>query len=154
MAAPSVYTVVREILTTDREMTADAVISRARAKGVTTPAPAIRRVIYNTRSELRKRAKAAPAAARQTAQPKPSPAPEAAPAAPVAPSPVPVAAAAPAPSDLSTVFANVTLVNQVLGRCGGVDNVRQVAEAVRACGGVDAFLQHIDLVAGLRGGAV
>lgn len=27
---------------------------------------------------------------------------------------------------------------------------RRVAEAVRACGGVDAFLQHLDLVAGIR----
>jgi hypothetical protein len=31
-----------------------------------------------------------------------------------------------------------------------VDQARQVAEAVRACGGIDAFLQHLDLVAGIR----
>jgi hypothetical protein len=48
------------------------------------------------------------------------------------------------------VFANVALVNKVVGTAGGVEQARQVAEAVRSCGGVDSFLQHLDLVAGIR----
>jgi len=55
------------------------------------------------------------------------------------------------PSGLAAVLANVALVNQVVGLCGGPDQARKVAEAVAACGGVDAFLQHLDLVAGIRG---
>ena len=50
-------------------------------------------------------------------------------------------------------MANVALVNAVVGTCGGAEQARQVAEAVRACGGVDAFLQHLELVAGIRGPA-
>ena len=48
------------------------------------------------------------------------------------------------------MFANVALVNEVVGTAGGVEQARQVAEAVRSCGGVDAILQHLDLVAGIR----
>jgi hypothetical protein len=51
---------------------------------------------------------------------------------------------------LSGVLANVALVNKAVGAAGGVEQARQVAEAVRSCGGVAAFLQHLDLVAGIR----
>ncbi len=52
---------------------------------------------------------------------------------------------------LASVLANVALVNAVVGAYGGAESARRVAEAVRACGGVDPFLQHLDLVAGIRG---
>ncbi|MBY0458369.1 MAG: hypothetical protein K2V38_13600, partial [Gemmataceae bacterium] len=55
-----------------------------------------------------------------------------------------------AATDLGSTLSNVSLVNAVFGVCGGADPARQVAEAVRACGGVDAFLQYLDLVAGIR----
>ena len=48
------------------------------------------------------------------------------------------------------MFSNIALVNKV-AREAGVEQARQVAEAVRACGGVEAFVQHLELVAGIRG---
>jgi hypothetical protein len=62
--------------------------------------------------------------------------------------PAPSAAKSSSP-DLTNVFANVAVVNKVVGTAGGVEPARQVAEAVRWCG-VEAFLQHLDLVAGIR----
>ena len=52
--------------------------------------------------------------------------------------------------DLSAAFDNVARVNTVAGACGGIETAREVAEAVRPCGSVDAFLQCLDLVAGIR----
>jgi hypothetical protein len=136
MPAVSVSPVVRAILTADNTLSADEVIKRAKAKGVTAPDSNIRDTVYNIKSELRKKAaKPAPAAARETK----------APAAP--------AAVAVAPSDLASILANVAQVDTAVGACGGVDHARQVAEAVRACGSVDAFLQHLELVAKMRGGS-
>jgi hypothetical protein len=155
---PSVYTVVRELLTANLNLSADDAIRRVKARGISLPDPKVRRVVHNTRNELKKKAtKAAPAAARQTAGPKPRPAVKPAtsaarpaPAAKPTPAPVRPAPAASGAPDLSAVFANVALVNRVVAACGGVENARQVAEAVRVCGGVDVFLQHLDLVAGIR----
>lgn len=142
MPNPSPYTVVREILTANLDLTADEVMTRAKKQGVTTRPDELRRIVHNTRSELRKRAaQAAPAAGQAKAASRPAvPAVPAAPAGQVAP-------------EFAAVLANVARVNQVLGLCGGTENTRQAAEAVRACGGVDAFLQHLELVAGIRGSA-
>jgi len=110
---------------------------------VTASAASIRTVVHNIKSDLRKaaarKAKPAPAAARQTL-PK---------ATPTATLPTPLSSPAP---KVSAVFANVALVNQVVGAAGGVEEARKVAEAVRTCGGVEAFLQHLDLVAAIRAG--
>ena len=62
-----------------------------------------------------------------------------------------VAAPLPATIDVAGVLANVAMVNTAVGVSGGVEQARKVAETVRACGSVDAFLQHLDLVAQLRG---
>jgi hypothetical protein len=138
--------VVREILTQDINLPTDEVIKKAKAKGVTAPDKSVRDTIYNIKSELKKQAakggaKPAPAAARATKTA-------------VVPAPVVVPASAPALAssapDLSSVLANVALVNKVAGACGGVDQARQVAEAVRACGSVEAFLLHLDLVVQVR----
>lgn len=53
-------------------------------------------------------------------------------------------------SDLTDIFKNVNLVNKVVGIVGGADHARQVAAAVKACGSVEAFLQHVELVEGIR----
>lgn len=131
--------VVRDILTENIDLSADDVIGEAKRRGVRAPDKSIRTLVHNIKSDLKKAAaKATPVrAAARTTTPK---------AAPVA-----VVATAPATTDLTGVFANVTLVNQVVSAAGGVENARRVAEAVRACGGVDAFVQHLDLVAGIRG---
>ena len=147
MPAPTMSSVVRTALTGNINLSADEVITLARAKGVTAPDRSIRDSVYNIRSELRRKAaksvggatppKPVPAAARATSA---QPAPKAVAEPPVVP-----------PSDLSGVLSNVALVNTVVGASGGVEQARQVAEAVRACGSVDAFLQHLDLVAKVRG---
>ena len=140
MPAVAASTVIRTILTDDINLLADEVIKRARAKGVTGPDKSLRDTVYNVKSELRKKgAKPAlvPAAARETKAP---------PAAPA----VTATLSSPA-QDVASVLANVALVNSVVGTCGGAEPARKAAEAVRACGGVDAFLQHLDLVAGIRG---
>ncbi|MBN9517062.1 hypothetical protein J0H58_00860 [bacterium] len=51
---------------------------------------------------------------------------------------------------VSEVLSNVALVNATITAAGGVEQVKQVAEAVRACGGPDQFAQYLDLVAGIR----
>jgi hypothetical protein len=127
--------VVRSILSTNLKLPADDVIKQARTRGVTASDKSLRDTIYNLRSGLKKKAAktaSVPSAARATTAPKPAP-------------------AAPPVPDLSAVLSNVALVNTVVGACGGVEHARKVAEAVRACGGVDAFLQHLDLVAQVRG---
>lgn len=125
------YGVVREILASNMEMDANEAIRRAKARGLRAPDPKIREAVHSVRSEARRKAKASPSAARETVAPKEP-------------------AVAPASPDLGAVFANVNLVNRVVGVAGGVENARQVAEAVRACGTVDTFLQHLELVAGIR----
>jgi hypothetical protein len=130
--------VVRDILTVDPTLSADDVIKRAKARGLKTAEGVLRATVHNVRSELKKKAARAATAA---ATP-----PATAPAAPAA-TPVP---ASPIPADLTSVLANVARVNAVVEACGGVEPVRQAAEAVRACGGVDGFLVHLDLVAGIR----
>jgi hypothetical protein len=145
---PAVVTssVVRSILSTNINLSADDVIRKAKDKGVTAPEASIRTTIYNIKSELKKKAakganapKPVPAAARTTS---PKPAPKSTTPAVSAPTP-----------DLSSILANVALVNTVVDACGGIEPARKVAEAVRACGGVEAFLQHLDLVAKVRGEA-
>ncbi len=147
-----VSTVVREILAGDINLSADEVIKKAKARGLTAPDSSIRYTAHNIKSELKKKLakgtapKAVPAAARATKSAAPAlvPVPEAVVVA------VPAVVAAPAPG-LAAVLANVALVNTVVGACGGAESARQVAEAVRACGSVEAFLQHVELVAGIRG---
>lgn len=153
MPAPSAYTVVREILTADINLSADAVLQKARARGVTDPGAKVRKVIYEVRGTLRKKAglPATPAAAAPAKPAAAKPAPAAARTTPApAPAAAPAPVAAPEVPDLQSIFANVNLVNKILGLVGSADVAKQVAHAVQACGGVEAFLQHVDLVAGLR----
>jgi hypothetical protein len=143
--------IVRDILTQDINLSTDDVIKKARTKGVTAPEKSVKDTIYNIKSELRKKA------AKTGTKPAPKPASAAARATKTAvPEPVVTPASARTPSspapDLAATLANVALVNTVVGACGGVEQARQVAEAVRACGSVEAFLQHLDLVAKVRGG--
>jgi hypothetical protein len=140
--------IVRDILSQDINLSADEVIKKARAKGVTAPDSSVRDTIYNVRSELKKKA-AKPGA--KTTAPKSAPAPTA--ARKTAPAPKAVRIPLSPNPDVAATLANVALVNTVVGACGGVEPARQAAEAVRACGSVDAFLQHLDLVAKVRGQA-
>ena len=103
--------------------------------------------IVNVRSLLKKDAGGRPSAA--------TPAPLATkpiPAKPVLAKPVPAKPAADKASSgkLGAVLSNVALVNAVVTACGGVENARSAAEAVQACGGVGPFIQHLELIAGLR----
>jgi hypothetical protein len=159
----SISQVVRTILTENLALPADEVIKKAKARGVVQSENTIRNLVYNIRSELKKKmargsvasrtssparpevaAKSASTSAKPTASTKLSP-PVRKPSA---------SAKLPAPSrgpaDVAHVFANVTLVNEVIGVCGGVEHARQTIEAVQACGGVKAFLQHLDLVAAIK----
>jgi hypothetical protein len=84
--APTTWTVVREVLTANLNLTADEVILKAKAKGVKAPDDVIRRTVYDVRKTLRQKAAKAPLA------PKPVPAPR-------APAPDPASPpAAPAPA--------------------------------------------------------
>ncbi len=141
MADLSTSGVVREILTGDPEMPTDEVIRRAMAQGLRVTEEQIRKSVNNQRNPIRAKVAAAKAA-REPVPPK------------VAPPKVASAAAAPAPepSGLAAVLNNVALVNEVVGLCAGVENARRTAEAVQTCGGLEAFLQHLALVATIRGG--
>lgn len=145
--------IVRGILSADLNLTADRVIEQAKAKGVKGTPQTLRQLIYNVKSELKKKAtpSTVASAARQI------PRPQRRPAAPIVnTSPAAVQASfqktTAAPAGLAGVFANVALVNKVVGLCGGPENARQVADAARTCGGLEAFVQHLDLVAGIRAG--
>jgi hypothetical protein len=137
MAELSTSGVVREILTGDPEMPSDEVIRRAKSKGLRVSDEQIRKSINNQRNPIRAKVaakKVAPTVASEAVPPKAAP-----------------AATTGAP-DLAGVLGNVALVNTVVGLCGGVENARRTAEAVQACGGLGAFLQHLELVATIRGG--
>jgi hypothetical protein len=172
MATASMSSILRTILTANPGLSNDEVVRKAKARGVSKPDAVIKHNLYNIRAEFNKLSSQAvpiPAksAARQTSAPKPvvtpKPAPVAvqtgerkasAPKSLTAVKPATNTAATSSPAvDLDGVFSNVTLVNTVVTVCGGVDQTRQVAEAVRACGNLEAFLQHLDLVAGLRASA-
>lgn len=140
MAKPSVSGIVRDLLTGDPEMPTDDVIRSAKAKGLKVTDEQIRKSVNNQRNPIRAKVaagKAVPAAARETAPPKAAP-------------PVSAPAEATAGPDLAGVLGNVARVNEVVGLCG-VENARRAAEAVQACGGLEAFLQHLELVATIRG---
>src|SRR5579883_3519290 len=135
MQAPAMTPTIRSILSANINLTADEVIRKALDKSM-------RDTVYNIKSELRKKAEKAtpaPAAAREIKAPKPASTTSAVPAPPA--------------GDLAAMLANVSLVNTVVGVCGGIDQARQVAEAVRSCGSVEAFLQHLEVIAQVRGGA-
>src|SRR5262245_46135089 len=137
MPTAAISPTVRSILSANIDLSADEVIRKAKEKGVTAPEASIRSAVHNIRSELKRggatKPAPAPAAARATKPPKPA-APKPVTLVPV---PVPVPALASSTPELSSVLANVALVNTVAGVCGGIDSARQVAEAVRACGGVE-----------------
>ncbi len=73
MIAKPVWSVVREILSANMALTADEVITRAKANGVKAPDDVIRTTVHNVRKKLKQKAagpaKVAPAAARQTTAP-------------------------------------------------------------------------------------
>lgn len=145
MPAPTISPVVRAILSEDMALSADEVIQKARARGLRAPDKSIREAVYTIRSELRK-------ARRSTAKPVPAAARETKPEVVVEGVAVPVTVSVPSSApDLATMLANVALVNTAVGVSGGIEQARKVAEAVRACGTVDAFLQHLDVVAQVRG---
>ena len=141
MPAPVTSVVVRDILKKHPTLEIGEIVKRAKARGVTSPDKSIQTTIYNEKSKLRNAEKVAPAAARTTTSPSTVPT--------VATAKIEVSAV-PVVSGLAGVFANVAQVNKVVDLTGGVENARAVAEAVNACGGVEAFLQHLDLVAGIR----
>ncbi|QDU20559.1 hypothetical protein [Urbifossiella limnaea] len=136
-ASPSVSSVVRAILSADLDLSADEVVAKAKAQGLTASDTSIRASVYNIRGELKRKPGQTPKAA--VAPSKPASAPVAAPV-----------AQAPAPVAVTTVLSNVALVNGAVAASGGVEQARKVAEAVRACGGPEAFAQYLDLVAGIR----
>jgi hypothetical protein len=138
MPAP-MSSVVRPILSANINLSADEVIKLARDKGVKAPEKSIRDSIYNIRSELKSKGA------------KPAPAPAAARTTAPAAKSVPAAVSSSPAANLGAVLSNVALVNTVVGVSGGVEQARQVAEAVRACGSVEAFLQHLEVVAQVRG---
>jgi hypothetical protein len=163
MAAPSMSSVLRGILTANPALSTAEVVKKAKAAGLTQPDSTIKHNLYNIRAEFSKltarAALPAKSVARQTSGRKPASATkrtnamiQTKTAAQAKPSNgVAGASAHSAPlANLAGVFSNVTLVNEVVGACGGVEPTRQVAEAVRACGSLEAFLQHLDLVAALR----
>jgi hypothetical protein len=71
--APTVWSVVRDILSTNLLLSADEVITKAKAKGAKAPDDVIRTTVYNVRKKLKQKAtqpaKVVPAAARQTTNP-------------------------------------------------------------------------------------
>lgn len=122
MPVPVMSSVVRAILSDDINLSADEVIKRSRAHGVTTPEQSLRTTTHNIKSDLRKKAakagvKPVPAAARTTKSPEPAPVPT-------------VVATKASAHDLASVLAAVALVNSVVGVCGGTEQARKVAEAV------------------------
>ncbi len=147
MAQLSTSGVVRKILMSNPEMLTDEVVRRAKAQGLRVPDKAIRHSVHNQRNSVRDQVagstKVALAAARNTTPAKAAAVPSAVVAV--------VAATAPA-AELTSVLANVALVNKIVGLCGSVENVRQAAEAVQACGGLEGFLRHLELVATIRAG--
>jgi hypothetical protein len=71
--APTVWSVVRDILSTNLSLTADEVITKVKAKGLKAPDAVIRGTVHTVRKKLKHKAggtaKVAPAAARQTPAP-------------------------------------------------------------------------------------
>ena len=143
MSTETASSVIRAALSTDISLTGDQLIEQVKAAGIKASPQTVKNLSYNIRGQLRKAmGKPAPAkaAARKTAPPKPR----------STESMAPVTTLTATMTDLTRVLANVALVNKVVGLVNGPENVRQVVDAVRACGGVEAFLQHLDLVAGIR----
>ena len=163
MSTLSISQVVRTILAENLALPADEVIKKAKSRGVVQSENTIRNLVYNIRSELKKKAARGSIPSRTTTPIRPEIAAKSAstsgkPTVATKLSP-PIrkpstSAKFPAPSrgpaDVAQVFANVALVNKVIGACGGVEHARQTIEAVQACGGVKAFLQHLDLVAAIK----
>ncbi len=65
----SVYTAVREILVADGTLSTDEIVTRAKARGVTKPDAAIRKVVNKTKSELKLRSQKNKKVGRKLIQP-------------------------------------------------------------------------------------
>jgi len=127
-APPSPYTVARQVLTADPDLSTEEVFARVKERGVTKADSDIREAIHTTRSDLRRKgARTVPAATRVTNEPKPI------------------------ALDEARVFAGVILANKTARLCGGVAKAREIVEAIRACGGTDTFLKQLELVAEIIG---
>jgi hypothetical protein len=138
----SAYTLAREALADEPELSTDDLVTRLKARGITKKDPDIREIIRKTRGEIRRKAKKAEGA---TARPIPVPSAAAVTVPPPAVTPV---APAPAAAD---PFAGVRLANRTAAACGGIAKAREIAEAIRTVGGIDAFLERLDLVADILG---
>lgn len=131
MATQSLLSVVRDIVTKDPTVGVADIAQMVKRAGLKVTDRAAKKAFHNAKAAVRTAGPTvAPAAARETAAPAP-------------------AMSSPGLT-LTTVLANVALVNKVVEAAGGVEPARHLAEAVRSCGGVDEFLQHLDLVAGIR----
>ncbi len=144
MAEMTMSGMIRKILTPNFDLAADEVVRRVIAKGLSTSPKSILANVYNMKSVMKKERAGAPrvvpAAARETSAPKVT-------------SVISTSSSQPTSetSVLTGVLANIALVNNLVGLCGGVENVRRAVESVQACGGIDAFVQHLELVASIRG---
>ena len=73
LATIAISPIVRAILAADLDLPADEVIKKAKARGVTQSETTIRHLVYNIRSELKKKAaKPSPASSRLLSTPKPT----------------------------------------------------------------------------------
>jgi hypothetical protein len=177
MTKRSMSSVLREILTTDPKLPNDEIVKKAKARGIAKPDSVIKHNLYNLRTSLKNTtpkasATSAKSAGSQTSSSKLVAVTKSAPITvqsaarrTTAPKSVAAGKAVNNPSasdvadsvktlDLASVLSNVALVNEVVAACGGVDQARRAAEAIRACGSVEAFLQHVNLVADLRGNSI
>ncbi len=137
MPTPSLSSIIRNVLGESPSITTDEAIIEVKRRGRKDSDKRIRTNIYNIRKLLKKQAAEAPTTSTSSKTT-------------VMPKPAVVVREVDHTKELSTVLANVMLVNRALGAVGGIENARQVAEAVRSCGGVDLFLQHLETVAGIR----
>ena len=141
MSVISAFAVAKLVLLEDLSMDAEEALRRARTLGAEHPDSELRHAIRCTRGMLKAQAdgrwesRPAPSAARSIRKP---------------PAKTPSSSPVVEQPSSSAMFPNLTRVDAVVSACGGVENVRDLAEAIRACGSVDAFLQHLDLVAGIR----
>lgn len=151
MAAETASSIIRAALTTDFQTPVSVLIEKVKAAGIKATPESLKNLSYNIRSQMKKKAGKLTTPVKSVARKTPKPQPR--PATPVempVTAPAPVATPAAALTDVSSVLANVALVNNVVGLVGGPAKVRQLVEAVRACGGVEVFLQHLELVVGIK----
>jgi hypothetical protein len=113
---------IRQVILPNLDMPTPDVISGVKARGVKANENSIQNALYNVRSEMKRKALAAP----------------------------PQAANDRAADEFSSALATIAMVNELVKALGGLEQARKVATVIEGCGGLEKFGKALGVLEKVR----